>query len=77
MSSPIYSVQYGGVSAAVFRKPIGNGKEGIYVNLRRSYRDDDGKWVEGALRPQDLPSAIRALQRSQEFIEETEDEKGE
>jgi len=63
----------GGVSAAVW-KNTGTSRDGkpiVFqsVSLERGYKDKNGEWKNTAsLRPQDIPDAVLALNKSYEFI---------
>ncbi len=71
---PTKTFRYGGVSASIFGKQIGDeGRSEFYTSLQRRYRDAEGEWQNGALRLQDLPLAIRSLERAQQFLESMDD----
>ena len=71
-AKPIASYRYGSVSAAVFTDEVRkNGKtfDAYSVNVRRSYRNSNGEWVQThTLRKADLLPASYALQKCYEFV---------
>jgi hypothetical protein len=67
---PTKSYRCGAVSAAIWPTPVDGGTDVFHsVTLQRRYRGEDGEWKDGALRYQDLPAAIRLLQRAMAAIE--------
>jgi hypothetical protein len=77
-SKPAYTVREGNVSGAVFVSGTSNPKRKLgtqyRVSLRRSYQHQgSGEWRHThTLFPEDIPSAIAALEECRTFIEEAD-----
>jgi len=71
---PVLSLRCGSVGVAVWENSTDDPARTFHsATLQRRYRAEDGGWKEGALRYQDLPAAIRLLQRAMTAIEQIED----
>lgn len=73
--SPEATYRYGSVSASVFVNESENsGQIRTFrnVNLQRAYRDGDETKFSSSFGLADLPSAIRALQKALQHVEEKE-----
>ncbi len=60
------------IEAAVFENEVGSeGKTRFKVVLSKSYKDSDGSWQRtGSLDPEDIPYAVKVLDRSHTWIAE-------
>ena len=77
MNAPEKTFRIGLISASVFANEIdgeGGKREIRNVQLQRRYRDSDGWKSATSFGLADLPSAIRALQLAQAYVESIEAE---